>query len=170
MKRIGLLIGLFFIFGILLSSCGEEPQKSRKSLKGEKWYQSLWCDEQAGRAEVPMVDKTRCDCLTSAYAIEVDFGRKWAEAIGQSLHYSRLTGKDAGILLILKDASDRKYVSRLRDNIHYFDLPIRVWTIDAADYQKKSRGKSEESGSLRALKNFICKLAAFSSFVESYCY
>ena len=170
MKRIGLLLGLLFIFGLLLSSCGEKPKKSRTSLKGEKWYQSLWCDEQAGRAEVPMADKTRCDCLTSTHAIEVDFGRKWAEAIGQSLHYSRLTGKDAGILLILKDQSDRNYLSRLRDNIHYFDLPIQVWTIDAADYQKKSRGKSEDSGLLLALKNVVCTLAAFSSFVESYCH
>jgi hypothetical protein len=168
MRRIGLLLGICFVFG-LLSSCGEAPKKSRTSLKGEKWYQALWCDEQDGRAEVPMADKTRCDCLTSTHAIEVDFGRKWAEAIGQSLHYSRLTGKEAGVLLILKDNSDAKYVSRLRDNINYFDLPIRVWTIDAADYKKKSRGKSKEGGILLTAKKFFCQLAAFSAFVESYC-
>ena len=160
MRRIGLLIGICFVCGFF-SSCGEEPKKRRTSLKGEKWYQTLWCDEQDGRAEVPLADKTRCDCLTSTHAIEVDFGRKWAEAIGQSLHYSRLTGKEAGVLLILKDTSDAKYTSRLRDNINYFNLPIRVWTIDAADYKKKSRGPSKEGGLLRAVKNFVCTRILF---------
>ena len=170
MRRISLLIGALFLF-CTLASCGETetPQKRKQSLKGEKWYQTLWCDEQDGQAEVPMADTTRCDCITSTHAIEVDFGRKWAEAIGQSLHYSRLTGKEAGVLLILKDNSDKKYVSRLRDNINYFDLPIRVWTIDTADYKKKPRDQSDESGILLVLRNFICKLAAFSAFVESYC-
>ena len=139
MTRISLLVCLLFV----LSACEEAPQKRPKSLKGEKWYQALWCDEQDGRAEVPMADKTRCDCLTTTHAIEVDFGRKWAEAIGQSLHYSRLTGKDAGILLILKDDKDQKYVTRMRDNISYFDLPITVWTIDAADYRKKPPAKEK---------------------------
>ena len=167
MKRIVFFICLLLVF----SSCEEAPQKRRKSLKGEKWYQTLWCDEQAGRAEVPMADKTRCDCLTTTHAIEVDFGRKWAEAIGQSLHYSRLTGKDAGILLVLKDKSDRKYATRLRENIAYFKLPITVWTIDAADYRKRPPAKEQDAGEsmLALLKNFVCQLAAVSSFLESYC-
>ena len=167
MTRISFLVCLLLV----LSACEEAPQKRRKSLKGEKWYQALWCDEQNGRAEVPMEDRTRCDCLTTTHAIEVDFGRKWAEAIGQSLHYSRLTGKDAGILLILKDDKDQKYVTRMRDNISYFDLPITVWTIDAADYRKRPPAKEKGAieNVLATLKNFVCKLAAVSSFIESYC-
>ena len=38
--------------------------------------------------EVVMKDGTRCDILTSTHAIEVDFAKKWAEAIGQSLNYA----------------------------------------------------------------------------------
>ena len=44
---------------------------------------------------------------------EVDFAGKWAEAIGQSLHYSRMTGKRAGILLIMLAPKDQKYLERL---------------------------------------------------------
>ena len=174
MKRIRLLILLICTLSLFctLSSCGETEtlQKREKSLKGEQWYQTLWCDEQNGRAEVLMADKTRCDCITATHAIEVDFAQKWVEAIGQSLHYARLTGKEAGVLLILKDSSETKYASRLRDNINYFDLPIRVWTIDAADYKKKSRGTLEKSGSRLMVKSMICTLAAFSAFVASYCH
>ena len=43
--------------------------------------------------EVVMKDGTRCDILTATHAIEVDFAKKWAEAIGQSLNYAMQTGK-----------------------------------------------------------------------------
>ena len=49
----------------------------------EKWYQERWCAENGGEAEVVLADRTRCDCLTSTNAVELDFGPKWAEAIGQ---------------------------------------------------------------------------------------
>jgi hypothetical protein len=49
----------------------------------EKWYQERWCAEKGGEAEVVLPDRTRCDCLTDENAVELDFGPKWAEAIGQ---------------------------------------------------------------------------------------
>ena len=49
----------------------------------EKWYQERWCNENGGKVEVVLADRTRCDCLTSTNAVEFDFGPKWAEAIGQ---------------------------------------------------------------------------------------
>ncbi len=57
-----------------------------------------------GQIEYRLSDKTRVDCLTDTHAIEYDFQHKWAEAIGQSLHYSLMTGKKAGITLICKNA------------------------------------------------------------------
>ena len=33
-------------------------------------------------------DGTRADCISATHAIEVDFSEKWAEAIGQALHYA----------------------------------------------------------------------------------
>lgn len=36
-------------------------------------------------------DKTRTDCISDTHAIEVEFSHKWAEAIGQALHYALWT-------------------------------------------------------------------------------
>ncbi|UCD31994.1 MAG: hypothetical protein JSV38_14720 [Desulfobacterales bacterium] len=79
-----------------------------------------------------MPDKTRCDCVTDTYAIEFDFASNWAESIGQGLHYSVLTNKKAGIVLILENLKDRKYWIRLNNTIEHFDLPIDTWSIENA--------------------------------------
>jgi len=79
---------------------------------------------------VVLPDKTRCDCLTDTHAIEFDFGKKWAEAMGQSLYYSLQTGKRAGIVLILESVKDRKYLIRLNSTIMHHKLPIDVWITE----------------------------------------
>ena len=102
-----------------------------KRAYSEKTYQKKWCKEQRGRAEVSMKNRTRCDCLTKKHAIEFDFADKWAEAIGQSLHYSAETGKEAGIVLIMEDKKkDEKYLDRLESTIKDNKLPIKVWTLN----------------------------------------
>lgn len=97
----------------------------------EKWYQERWCNEKGGHVEVVLPDKTRCDCLTQQNAIEFDFGKKWAEAIGQALYYGLQTGKKPGIVLILDGLSDRKHWIRLNSAIQHFNLPIDTWEMDA---------------------------------------
>lgn len=44
------------------------------------------CNALDGKMEVVLKDKTRIDCLTAEYAIEVDFAKKGAEGIGQALY------------------------------------------------------------------------------------
>jgi hypothetical protein len=100
-----------------------------KRIHPEKHYQQLWCQQQRGRAEVSLPDKTRCDCLTETHAIEFDFGDKWAEAIGQALYYSVQTGKKPGIVLILEKKEDYPCWIRLNSVIRHFDLPIDTWKI-----------------------------------------
>lgn len=87
-----------------------------KHLYLEKEYQEQWCSKQANCiVEYILPDKTRIDCLTPTHAIEFDFGNKWAEAIGQSLYYSLITGRKAGVVLILEDkAREQKYLQRLQ--------------------------------------------------------
>jgi len=65
------------------------------------------------------------DCLTEEYAIEMDFGGKWAEAIGQSLSYAAMTGKKAGIVLIVGKKGDR-YIARIQKIIDVHSLDIRL--------------------------------------------
>ena len=100
-------------------------------LHPEKYYQQKWCDRRGGRTEVRLLDRTRCDCLTEKYAIEFDFANKWAEALGQALHYGRMTGRTPGIVLILEKDSDWKYYLRLTRIIRKFNLPVRVWVVEA---------------------------------------
>lgn len=59
-------------------------------------------------------DGTRVDMLNDTYAWEVDWARsdKWAEAIGQSLYYAQVTGRKPGIILIIKQQSEERYVYR----------------------------------------------------------
>ena len=98
------------IFTLLLSTSLAQA----KHLYPEKYYQRNWCQENNGIVEVKLSDNTRIDCLTDEYAIEFDFANKWAEAIGQSLHYSFMTNKKAGIVLIVENDDDKKYVDRIK--------------------------------------------------------
>jgi len=95
----------------------------------EHWYQDVWCQGQGGMTEYRVSGGLRVDCLTDEYAIEMDFARKWSEAIGQSMEYSMLTEKKAGIVLILKKKSDYRYWKRLKKLIAHYQLPITVWQL-----------------------------------------
>lgn len=66
-----------------------------------------------GDIEFVLADRTRIDCLTEKYAIEFDFASKWAEAVGQSLHYAYATGRDPAIYLILESKKDKRFVNIL---------------------------------------------------------
>jgi len=77
-----------------------------------------------------MPDRTRADCITATQAIEFDFGKKWAESLGQALYYALQTGKQAGIVLILEDPKDRKYWLRLNSTIAHFHLPVHTWAME----------------------------------------
>ncbi len=110
------------------------PAKSfSKSLHLEKVYQEFWCARSGGRTEVVLADRSRVDCLTDKYAIEVDFAKKWAEAIGQALFYGAETGKEPGILIIIEKPPQKRFLRRLRLDIKEFKLPIRVWVTGPDD-------------------------------------
>lgn len=104
---------------------------------GERAYQASWCGMAGGRTEAVLPDRARVDCLTDEHAVEVDFAPKWAEAIGQSLYYAAVTGKKPGILLIMRDEKDRRYLERvLRVSA---GLGITVWTASPGDLQAGGR-------------------------------
>ena len=92
----------------------------------ERDYQIANCK---GKVEFVLPDRTRIDCLTETHAIEYDFGKKWAEAIGQSLHYAMHTGKRAGIVLIVDPANNGRFEKRLKAVVEHYGMPIDVWTV-----------------------------------------
>ena len=67
----------------------------------EESYQNAWCSIHGGVTEYENEDKTRVDCLTKTHAVEFDFANKWAESIGQALHYGLMTDKKPKVVLIL---------------------------------------------------------------------
>lgn len=81
---------------------------------GEVEIVQKWCP---GEVEVPLEEpfgpSTRVDCIHNGVAWEADWGHKWAEAIGQALYYAERTELRPGVLLILKDANDVRYLARL---------------------------------------------------------
>ena len=115
-------IVLFFVLSIVLA-------QELFAAPPESFYQHQWCFLNNGKVEFTLPDRTRVDCLTETHSVEVDFARKWAEAIGQSLLYSSMTGKRAGILLILRTPNDDRLLNRMESVIQHFDLPIDVFTL-----------------------------------------
>jgi len=84
----------------------------------EKYYQEIWCAKKKGIIEYKLDDKTRVDCLTVKYAVEVDFAPKWHECIGQALYYAKKTKRIPACLLILENADDTRFLKRLRYTVY----------------------------------------------------
>jgi hypothetical protein len=122
-----IILKRLFLFKLLLTHLVFLGKES------ESYYQEKFAQEIGGQVEVVMKDGTRCDILTATHAIEVDFAKKWAEAIGQSLNYSMLTDRRAGIVLILENESDEKYLRRLETIIASKELDIEVFVMLADD-------------------------------------
>lgn len=112
---------LLLLVTIVISGC------FGSSVLHEKDYQRHWCKKHQGELEYRLSDGTRVDCLTSEYAVEVEYAHKWAEAIGQSLFFAKMTGRKAGIVLIMTAKGDDRFARRLREVA--VAEKIKVWTI-----------------------------------------
>ncbi len=115
-----IVICAFFVFLSCVSATAGRLHRERD-------YQVHWCAEMGGTVEYVLPDRTRVDCLTDDYAVEVDFAGKWAEAVGQALYYGKRTNKRPGIVLIMESDSDGRFLKRLMTVSE--ELGIRVWTI-----------------------------------------
>jgi len=110
------------LFILVFNGCASNPKKYH-----EKHYQTLLCNALEGEMEVVLKDRTRVDCLTDEYAIEVDFAKKWAEGIGQSLYYGYMTDKKPAVGLIVGE-KDKRYLKRLEKVAN--ELNIKIYLID----------------------------------------
>ena len=118
-KIIKFVISLILIAsGVLYFGLNYVPQKFYKTLvmrpgMNESFYGNQWCQSDFGKREFLLWDMTRVDCLTKDYAIEFDFAKKWAESIGQSMYYAKMTGNAPAVVLILTAPTDYRYVKRV---------------------------------------------------------
>ena len=87
-------------------------------------YVNAYCK---GVIEYKLPDKTRVDCLSEEYAIEFDWATKWAESVGQSLYYAKMTDKKPAVAIIMKKPTDERYIKR----IEAVDKNITIFRIKA---------------------------------------
>lgn len=100
----------------------------------ESEYRDMLCGGQGWQMEVRLPNGTRADCMTDRLAIEIDFGQHWAEAIGQSLNYAAVTGKQPAVILICKRGTEAKCLNwslLLSETASCWRLPIVVWNCPA---------------------------------------
>jgi len=113
---------IFIAIILLFTGCFQEKEVHYSHNK-EKYYQVKLCKELKGEMEYRLSDRTRVDCLTNNYAIEVDWAKKWAEGIGQSLYYSQMTGKKPAVALIITK-KDKRYKKRLEKVADRYNIKI----------------------------------------------
>ena len=95
----------------------------------EAMYVDVWCKAQGGMQEFVNSDYTRVDCLTAHHAVEFDFANKWAESIGQALHYQCMTGKRAKVVLILERPEKQMvYYRRVKKLAEIYDFDVEYVT------------------------------------------
>ena len=92
---------------------------------GDGATEAVWVDALlpriAGQKEV-VIPNGRIDVVTTEFAMEVDFLKKWHEGIGQALHYASATAKRPALALIVQGsewplAPDRMSLLREIDRI-----------------------------------------------------
>ena len=118
----------------------ETGYKYVKHKHSESSYQHSWCSAHKGIEEYENQDNTRVDCLTTYHAVEFDFANKWAESIGQALHYQLMTGKKAMVVLILEEPEkEMVYFNRVKKlgKIHNFDVEYVTTDYLKLDNNKK---------------------------------
>lgn len=91
----------------------------------------MWCSQMGGTTDVPTPSGARVDCLLDDMAVEADWSEKWAEAIGQSLHYAGQFNRQAAILFLVHEESRPAHLLRLEQTISDFSLPIVIFVVDA---------------------------------------
>ena len=116
--RKSILLSLLVV-SVVVAGCAEKKKHN------EKYYQTQLCNELDGLMEQSLLDRTRIDCLTDEYAIEVDFSKKWAESVGQSLYYAEMTGKKPTVALIVRETKkDKRHLKRLEVLANKYDIKI----------------------------------------------
>jgi len=102
-----------------------------KDWKEVEWSKYLAYRMQ-GEAEARMIDQSRVDILTDDIAWEVEWIDKWQEGIGQALQYHVCTGRDPGLLVLVRgdSASVGKEYNRILATVtnlraHGYDFNLR---------------------------------------------
>ena len=102
--------------------------QSAHAIENEDYYNRQFCAQESGQAEYSLPDRSRVDCLTDTHAFEADWADslKVYESIGQSLYYAAETGKQPGILLLIRKNNSDKHIRKVKRVIEHWSLPIKL--------------------------------------------
>lgn len=127
-----MLNNLIVIFFFLISQISNAQITKHSEKEIANYIQHLI----GGEREVS-VTSGRIDLVCGERAFEIEWANKWKEAIGQSLWYALQTNKKAGIILILRNRKDYKYLIQLNTTIQYGNLQNKIDVfIYPDDFQK----------------------------------
>lgn len=97
--------------------------------------------------EVVLRTGARADCVSETHAIEVDFTRKWADAIGQSLHYAAVLEKLPGMILVCHPTQSPdlcyRHFLRVGETFSYWTISMTVWLCPSAAVHLDSCTRTE---------------------------
>lgn len=82
--------------------------------------------------EFRLPDATRIDILCKQFACEVDWAKKWPEAVGQSVYYSLQTGRQPVVILLTETVEDSRFIDRCK--LVCARCNIDLWTVSIGDF------------------------------------
>jgi len=101
---------------------------TQEVIKNENFYADKIQKAIGGEREVS-VSNGRVDLVTNEYAFEIEWAWNWKEAVGQSLWYGLQTNKKPGIILIMRQNAEFKYVQQLESALQYSNLSEQIHVL-----------------------------------------
>jgi len=95
---------------------------------GETHWSNWLAGKMGGVPEYVLPDRSRVDILTPTLAIEVDWVKKWPEAIGQAVYYGIMTDRQPAILLLLRNKeTELTYLRRAKMAADNLNIAVFTW-------------------------------------------
>ena len=138
----------WIILAALALTAGAAAQTPKH--ENETALSGRYCVLLGGIAEFRLADEARADCLTSEWAIEVDFTTsKVYECLGQAAYYGAETGRQAVCVLMWRDdeqsvANFQKYTRRALVASTLMD--VQVWCVKTTTLAEIDCATGEEFG------------------------
>jgi len=99
--------------------------------QGERWHAKELAAKFNAEIEVVLYDDSRVDLLSETHAFEIDWAPKHAEAIGQAVHYSLITDRKPGVILLLTDpATEWRHLVRAARVCGHLGIELHVEKVD----------------------------------------
>lgn len=114
-----LLLGLLGLWLLVLT----HSNANAAFKKNEAYYQKILCNDLGGIIEYRLPDRSRVDCLTYEYAIEVDFDKKPYECAAQALYYAIMTNRKPACAFIT-DKKQSRQINRLEVLAKAYNIKI----------------------------------------------